>query len=81
MSHPTHPTAPVPLGHRTEAELLAGLPPVRAVPAGEVAAAISGGRRRGGRDDDPTGPPTVSDVPGLAHGAGAPRRGARRPAR
>ena len=65
MSHPIHPTAAAPLGHRTEAELLAGLPPVRAVPASEVAAAISGGRRLVVLDDDPTGTQTVADVPVL----------------
>ncbi|MBZ4014746.1 four-carbon acid sugar kinase family protein [Streptomyces purpurogeneiscleroticus] len=60
MSHPT----PEPLGHRSEEELLAGLPPVRAVPAERVAAAI-GGRRLVLLDDDPTGTQTVVGLPVL----------------
>ncbi|MEU6141221.1 four-carbon acid sugar kinase family protein [Streptomyces sp. NPDC047081] len=48
-----------------EADVLDGLPPVRAVSAAEVAARISGGPRLVVLDDDPTGTQTVADVPVL----------------
>ncbi|MGI5452614.1 four-carbon acid sugar kinase family protein [Streptomyces sp. CA-249302] len=48
-----------------EADVLAGLPPVRAVSAAEVATRISGGPRLVVLDDDPTGTQTVADVPVL----------------
>lgn len=63
MSYLSPPSAP--LGHRPEEELLAGLPPVRAVTAEEVALAVGGGRRLVVLDDDPTGTQTVAGVPVL----------------
>ncbi|MER5177153.1 four-carbon acid sugar kinase family protein [Streptomyces sp. NPDC002896] len=48
-----------------EPDVLAGLPPVREIPADEVAARITGGPRLVVLDDDPTGTQTVADVPVL----------------
>lgn len=48
-----------------ESEVLAGLPPVRAVEATEVAARIATAPRLVVLDDDPTGTQTVADIPVL----------------
>ncbi|MEV0220278.1 four-carbon acid sugar kinase family protein [Streptomyces sp. NPDC050704] len=48
-----------------EPEVLAGLPPVREVPAAEVAARIRSAPRLVVLDDDPTGTQTVKDIPVL----------------
>jgi len=45
--------------------VLAGLPPVREVPAAEVAPLTAGGPRLVVLDDDPTGTQTVAGVPVL----------------
>jgi uncharacterized protein YgbK (DUF1537 family) len=55
----------VSLPARTGRTALDGLPPVREVPAAEVAARITGGPRLVVLDDDPTGTQTVADVPVL----------------
>ncbi|MFD5320805.1 four-carbon acid sugar kinase family protein [Streptomyces sp. NPDC127098] len=54
MPHPT-----------PEADVLGGLPPVRAIAAARVADRIAGGPRLVVLDDDPTGTQTVADVPVL----------------
>src|SRR3954463_2720107 len=48
-----------------DGERLAGLPPVRAGPAGEVRAALAGTPTVVVLDDDPTGTQTVRDLPVL----------------
>jgi uncharacterized protein YgbK (DUF1537 family) len=48
-----------------EPEVLAGLPPVREIPAAEVAARIRSAPRLVVLDDDPTGTQTVKDIPVL----------------
>jgi uncharacterized protein YgbK (DUF1537 family) len=48
-----------------ESEVLAGLPPVRAVEASEVTARLKGAPRLVVLDDDPTGTQTVADIPVL----------------
>ncbi|MGP4050966.1 four-carbon acid sugar kinase family protein [Streptomyces sp. 2A115] len=56
---------PLPRHALPEPEVLAGLPPVREIPAAEVAARIRSAPRLVVLDDDPTGTQTVKDIPVL----------------